>query len=51
MNDFWDLYLIYGIVLEAHTQNTLIVFKEEHPTRFINRDLGGIYIHTPTLQQ
>ncbi|WP_230593276.1 IucA/IucC family C-terminal-domain containing protein [Coxiella burnetii] len=51
LNAFLDLYLMYGIALEAHTQNTLIVFKEGCPTRFINRDLGGIYIHMPTLQQ
>lgn len=29
-----DLYLLYGIALEAHQQNTLVVFKENMPQNY-----------------
>ena len=44
-----DLYLLYGIALEAHQQNTLVVFKQNIPQRLLIRDLGGIRLHLPKL--
>lgn len=44
-----DLYLVYGIALESHQQNTLIQVENHRITRIIMRDFGGIRIHTPTL--
>lgn len=46
---FFDLYLLYGIVLDAHQQNTLTVFENNHPVFMIIRDLGDIRLHMPTL--
>ena len=46
-----DLYLIYGIGLEGHQQNTLAVFKAGHITRFIARDFGNTDVHRPTLEK
>lgn len=45
------LYLQYGIGLEAHQQNTLVVFKNNLPNKLLIRDLGGIRIDTNYLQQ
>ncbi|KAK7573478.1 hypothetical protein V9T40_010669 [Parthenolecanium corni] len=39
-----DLYLIHGISLEGHQQNTLAVFEYGQIKRFIAKDLGGMYI-------
>lgn len=38
------LLLHYGVALEAHQQNTLIVFQDDRPTALVIRDLGGIKI-------
>ncbi|STX30098.1 siderophore biosynthetic enzyme FrgA [Legionella beliardensis] len=38
------LLLHYGVALEAHQQNTLIVFENNLPKSLIIRDLGGIYL-------
>ncbi|TBR41604.1 hypothetical protein CBF23_009865 [Marinomonas agarivorans] len=47
-----DLYLEYGIALEAHQQNTLAVFTEKGDIRaFIHRDVGGVCINTERLSQ
>jgi siderophore synthetase component len=47
---FFDLYLIYGIALEGHQQNTIMVFDNNCcPAYVIVRDLGGMKIHVPTL--
>lgn len=43
------LFLKYGVVLEAHQQNTLVVWNRRLPVRLIVRDLGGIRIHHPSL--
>lgn len=44
------LYLKYGIALESHQQNTLLVFDENFEyKKHINRDLGGIRISTQQL--
>lgn len=48
---YLDLFLIYGIALEGHQQNTLAVFKHLRPVYMIARDLGGLRIHAPTLQE
>lgn len=39
-----QLYLLvrYGIALEAHQQNTLIIIQNNRPTGLVIRDLGGI---------
>lgn len=49
IQSYLDLFLIYGIALEGHQQNTIAVFKEHHPLYMIARDLGGLRIHAPTL--
>ncbi|MDI3324541.1 IucA/IucC family protein [Pontibacterium granulatum] len=47
-----DLFLRYGIALEAHQQNAVAVFDQQHRlTRVLARDFGGIRIHAPTLAQ
>jgi siderophore synthetase component len=38
------LMLRYGVALEAHQQNTLVVVKENQPQALVIRDLGGISI-------
>jgi siderophore synthetase component len=45
-----DLYLLYGIALEAHQQNTLVVFENNLPKRLLIRDLGGMRLHTPSIK-
>lgn len=47
-----DLFLCYGIALEAHQQNSVAVFDQAHRlTRVLARDFGGVRIHAPTLAQ
>lgn len=41
---YLDLYLIYGISLEGHQQNTMAVFKNNEPQYFLARDFDGIDI-------
>lgn len=43
------LFFNYGIALEAHQQNTYLVFKDKQPVASIIRDLGGVRIHLPSL--
>ncbi|MBK2357106.1 rhizoferrin biosynthesis protein FslA [Francisella hispaniensis] len=45
-----DLYLLYGIALEAHQQNTLVIFKQNIPQRLLIRDLGGMRLHLPSFE-
>jgi len=46
-----DLYLKYGIALEAHQQNALAVFDENHrPRAMMARDFGGVRIYAPQLK-
>lgn len=47
---YLDLFLIYGIALEGHQQNTIAVFDDFKPSFMIARDLGGLRIHLPTLE-
>ncbi len=51
LQGYLDLYLIYGIAMEAHQQNTLAIFKQGQLVRMLSRDLGGIRVHLPTLRQ
>lgn len=46
---YLDLFLLYGIALEGHQQNTIAVFERGHVKYMIARDLGGLRIHAPTL--
>jgi siderophore synthetase component len=51
INAFLGLYLLYGIALECHQQNTLLLLKDNMPEGFIIRDFGGVRIHLPRLNQ
>ena len=43
-------YLVrWGVALEVHLQNTLVVTQDDRVRGFIVRDLGGIRIHRPRL--
>lgn len=45
------LFLRYGILVEAHPQNSfLVVDARGRPQRLLLRDFGGIRIHEPTLR-
>ncbi|CAN5282024.1 rhizoferrin biosynthesis protein FslA [soil metagenome] len=46
-----DIFLIYGIALEGHQQNTIAVFENYFPVYMISRDLSGLRIDAPTLQK
>jgi len=50
LNGVLALYLKYGIALEAHQQNSLLVVAEDKPHRFIIRDFGGVRVHMESLQ-
>ncbi|WP_170885454.1 IucA/IucC family protein [Bacillus alkalicellulosilyticus] len=41
----------YGIGLEAHLQNTLVVFRDYEPVKVIVRDLGGVRVNTTRLEK
>ncbi len=46
------LFLKYGIALEAHQQNTFVVFDSKgFPKKHLNRDLGGIRLYRPRLKR
>jgi siderophore synthetase component len=45
------LFSVYGIALELHTQNTLAHVQDGRLRGIFVRDLGGIRIHTPRLNQ
>lgn len=49
LGSYLDLYLLYGIALEGHQQNTLAVFENGHIKRFIARDFDGIEIYADSL--
>lgn len=49
LGGYLNLYLLYGVALEGHQQNTFAVFQKGKLTRFIARDLEGIRIHPQTL--
>lgn len=41
----------YGIGLEGHLQNSLIVFKDDEPVKAFIRDLGGVRVYKKRLDQ
>jgi siderophore synthetase component len=53
LNDYADLILSvalplmwrYGIALEAHLQNTLLVVRDHRPVRLLLRDFAGVRLH------
>lgn len=45
LGSYLDLYLLYGIALEGHQQNTLAIVQDGKIKRFIARDFDGIEIH------
>ena len=47
---YLDLFLVYGIALEGHQQNTIAVFDNYYPIFMIARDLSGSRIHLQTLR-
>ena len=49
LGSYLDLYLIYGIALEGHQQNTLAIFQNGRIKRFIARDFDGIEIYADSL--
>ncbi|OIZ94286.1 hypothetical protein A1D18_05440 [Candidatus Rickettsiella isopodorum] len=49
LGSYLDLYLIYGIALEGHQQNTLAIFQNGNIKRFIARDFDGIEIYADSL--
>lgn len=50
LNSYLDLYLLYGVALEAHQQNTIAVFHQGNPVATIARDFGGLRLHLPTFK-
>ncbi|MCA9694442.1 MAG: hypothetical protein KC636_33000, partial [Myxococcales bacterium] len=43
------LLCAHGVALEAHLQNSLVVFAGGRPRGFVLRDLGGVRLHGPRL--
>lgn len=50
LGSYLDLFLLYGIALEGHQQNTLAILSAGKIKRFIARDFDGIEIHTESLK-
>ncbi|QGQ45723.1 IucA/IucC family protein [Metabacillus sediminilitoris] len=48
---FLTLMVKYGIGLEGHLQNSVMVFKDGRPVRMLFRDWGGTRIYRSRLQQ
>ncbi|WP_394139827.1 IucA/IucC family protein [Cytobacillus oceanisediminis] len=48
---FLTLMVKYGIGLEGHLQNSVMVFKEGRPVRMLFRDWGGARIYQSRLQE
>jgi siderophore synthetase component len=48
---FLTLMVKYGIGLEGHLQNSVMVFKNGRPVRMLFRDWGGSRIHLNRLEQ
>ena len=48
---FLTLMVKYGIGLEGHLQNSVMVFKEGSPVRMLFRDWGGARIYRSRIQQ
>ena len=50
LGSYLDLYLLYGIALEGHQQNTLAIVQDGKIKRFIARDFDGIEIHSDSFK-
>lgn len=50
LGSYLDLFLLYGIALEGHQQNTLAILREGKIKRFIARDFDGIEMHGESLK-
>lgn len=50
LGSYLDLFLLYGIALEGHQQNTLAILSEGKIKRFIARDFDGIEMHGESLK-
>jgi siderophore synthetase component len=50
LGSYLDLFLLYGIALEGHQQNTLAILREGKIQRFIARDFDGIEMHDESLK-
>lgn len=50
LGSYLDLFLLYGIALEGHQQNTLAILRDGKIKRFIARDFDGIEIHGESLR-
>ncbi|WP_342219913.1 IucA/IucC family protein [Rickettsiella endosymbiont of Miltochrista miniata] len=50
LGSYLDLFLLYGIALEGHQQNTLAILRDGKIKRFIARDFDGIEMHDESLQ-
>ncbi len=51
LTGYLTLMVKYGIGLEGHLQNSVMVFKEGHPVRMLFRDWGGARIYQSRLQE
>ncbi len=50
LGSYLDLFLLYGIALEGHQQNTLAILRDGKIKRFIARDFDGIEMHDASLK-
>jgi len=51
LKSYLDLYLLYGIALEAHQQNTIATFRQGELVATIARDFGGLRLYLPTFEE
>jgi len=51
LSSYLDLYLLYGLALEAHQQNTIAVFCDGEPVCTIARDFGGLRLHLSSFKE
>ncbi|MFE0045164.1 IucA/IucC family protein [Streptomyces albireticuli] len=45
------LMVAYGIALESHLQNTVVVFRDGRPVRLLLRDFAGMRLHAGRLRE
>lgn len=48
---YLGLFLLYGVALEGHQQNTVMVFEDKLPRFCVARDFGGIRIDLDVLSE
>ena len=49
INGYLGLFLLYGISLEGHQQNTTMIFENYKPIALCSRDFGGMKVDLATL--